>query len=403
LLSQTTQIPQTVDFAGLEVAEISTVPSDADLDYAWRGDAYGLSASELPQDLYTMSPEFEMVGTGRDTGLQANYDFLQSNDPLMQSVLNSTMIDSISLDGSYLANMPAMTHESGMSYEERNSLDPEAYHFTAEIPKGGDNFNQLYSKFIGVHAVDAAEYYVDQHVKTGNPLWAIPGSLALLATPENAGKTALVLGGAGVASSFMTAYRAAGVLGVAEEGALITAETASGIPLVRRWDFDAPSNPLANVADEPVLLLTHQNPTTRSLAEVRRLRGEQRWQAGEQYVQELYGSAGQRHFPVPTQGGAQAVTGTGGRFVDAPVDLPNGGILANEVKTYQQWRTVNGSPTQNEVPLSTHIEQQIHKDIWLRDNTPDFDPRWIFLDAPPSRELSNYLTDKNIIHIIHGQ
>jgi hypothetical protein len=73
------------------------------------------------------------------------------------------------------------------------------------------------------------------------------------------------------------------------------------------------------------------------------------------------------------------------------------------VKTYQQWRTVNGSPTQNEVPLSTHIEQQIYKDIWLMDNTPDFDPRWIFLDAPPSRELSNYLTDKNIIHIIHGQ
>jgi hypothetical protein len=133
--------------------------------------------------------------------------------------------------------MPAMTHESGMSYEERNSLDPEAYHFTAEIPKGGDNFNQLYSKFIGVHAVDAAEYYVDQHVKTGNPLWAIPGSLALLATPENAGKTGLVLGAASVASSFMIAHRAAGVLGVAEEGALITAETASGMPLVRRWDF----------------------------------------------------------------------------------------------------------------------------------------------------------------------
>jgi hypothetical protein len=200
-----------------------------------------------------MSPEFEMVGTGRDTGLQANYDFLQSNDPLMQSVLNSTMIDSISLDGSYLANMPAMTHESGMSYEERNSLDPEAYHFTAEIPKGGDNFNQLYSKFIGVHAVDAAEYYVDQHVKTGNPLWAIPGSLALLATPENAGKTALVLGGAGVASSFMTAYRAAGVLGVAEEGALITAETASGVPLVRRWDFDVQNSTVFNSGGDRLL------------------------------------------------------------------------------------------------------------------------------------------------------
>jgi hypothetical protein len=35
----------------------------------------------------------------------------------------------------------------------------------------------------------------------------------------------------------MTAYRAAGVLGVAEEGALITAETASNVPLPRRWDI----------------------------------------------------------------------------------------------------------------------------------------------------------------------
>ncbi|MES9851106.1 MAG: hypothetical protein ABW170_04660 [Candidatus Thiodiazotropha sp. L084R] len=69
-----------------------------------------------------MSPDFQMVGTGRDTGLQANYDFLQSNVPLMQSVLNSTMIDSISLDGSYLANMPAMTHESGTEYRDSHRL-----------------------------------------------------------------------------------------------------------------------------------------------------------------------------------------------------------------------------------------------------------------------------------------
>ncbi|MEW8022804.1 MAG: hypothetical protein AB2803_03800 [Candidatus Thiodiazotropha sp.] len=33
---------------------LSVAPSDADLDYAWRGDVYGLSASAGPQDLYTI-------------------------------------------------------------------------------------------------------------------------------------------------------------------------------------------------------------------------------------------------------------------------------------------------------------------------------------------------------------
>jgi hypothetical protein len=78
-------------------------------------------------------------------------------------------------------------------------------------------------------------------------LWSIPAGLALLATPENAGKTGLVLGGAGIASAFMTAYRAAGVLGVAEEGALITAETASSIPLPRRWDYASVSDSTPSV------------------------------------------------------------------------------------------------------------------------------------------------------------
>jgi len=148
------------------------------------------------------------------------------------------------------------------------------------------------------------------------------------------------------------------------------------------------------------LLLTHQNPTTLSLNQVKNLRGNERWQAGEQYIQELYGSGGQRHFTVEIQEGGQPITGTGGRFVDAPVDVPNG-VMANEVKTYQQWRTVNGTPQQNSVPLSEHIQQQVNKDLWLRDNRVGFDPRWHFIDAPPSVELSDYLTRYNIIHITY--
>ncbi len=142
---------------------------------------------------------------------------------------------------------------------------------------------------------------------------------------------------------------------------------------------------------DPARLLGPGNPTTRTLREVRALRGDARWKAGEEYVQELYGSTGQRHFDVPT---------TGGRFVDAPVDVPSG-VLANEVKIYKSWRTVGGVPQQQFVPLSGRIQQQILRDVYLRRNVPGFDPRWIFLDASPGPELSKFLTDRRIPFVVH--
>ena len=122
----------------------------------------------------------------------------------------------------------------------------------------------------------------------------------------------------------------------------------------------APSN------SEPVTpqLALPYRPTTNTLAQVRRMPQLQKWQAGEEYVRELYGAGPERHFPVPpgTVAGEE-VTGTGGRFVDAPVDTPSGGVVATEVKTYNQWRTVNGVAQQGEVPLSDHLQQQILKDV----------------------------------------
>ena len=161
-----------------------------------------------------------------------------------------------------------------------------------------------------------------------------------------------------------------------------------------------PINPLLPQADAP-LLLTY-TPTTNTLAQIRNMPSPQRWQAGEQYVQELYGSAGQQHFEVPAGSfNGEKITGTGGRFVDAPVPTANGGVLANEVKTYKQWTTVGGQPTQQFVPLSPQIQQQVLKDSWLKTNVPGYDPRWIFLDAGPSPELGQYLSNKGITHVIH--
>ncbi|MCU7929098.1 MAG: hypothetical protein KZQ97_22065 [Candidatus Thiodiazotropha sp. (ex Dulcina madagascariensis)] len=48
------------------------VPSDAELERAWQGDVYGLSASGLevgPQDLYAMRPVSERLGSGEPTAL----------------------------------------------------------------------------------------------------------------------------------------------------------------------------------------------------------------------------------------------------------------------------------------------------------------------------------------------
>ena len=155
-----------------------------------------------------------------------------------------------------------------------------------------------------------------------------------------------------------------------------------------------------NGAAEPLLL--GYTPTTNTLAQIRGMSQPQAWQAGEQYVQELAGSPGQAHFDVPAGPfGDSAITGSGGRFVDAPVTAADGSTIANEVKTYKQWTTVNGSPVQQTVPLSPQIQQQVLKDSWLQTNVQGYNPRWIFLDAPPSPELTGYLTRNSIDYVIH--
>jgi hypothetical protein len=57
-----------------------------------------------------------MVGSGRDTGLQASYDFLHSNDPRIQSVLDTAMVNSVSIDGSWLAGSAPMSNGDDLSF-----------------------------------------------------------------------------------------------------------------------------------------------------------------------------------------------------------------------------------------------------------------------------------------------
>lgn len=144
-------------------------------------------------------------------------------------------------------------------------------------------------------------------------------------------------------------------------------------------------------------------PTTFSLQQIRNMRQPEKWKAGEVYTRELNGSLGEAHFPVqanPT--GPHPVFGEGGRYVDAPVFKSKDDIEAIEVKTYHRWTTINGVAQMREVPLTPKLQEQINKDVALHNENPKYQPRWVFLDAPPSAELQGALDQAGIIGNIFG-
>ncbi|MEU9144755.1 hypothetical protein AB0D44_12680, partial [Streptomyces sp. NPDC048349] len=154
-------------------------------------------------------------------------------------------------------------------------------------------------------------------------------------------------------------------------------------------------------------LLPADGPLT--LRDVRNTRDhELRWQRGEEFHRQMWGGGAERAYPVPMNADPRyPVTTPGGRKVDVPVDLPDGRVIAVEVKTYGPYRTITlkDETTRtivNEVPLKPAIKEQINKDIALRRLNPGYDPRWSFTHAGPSAELRKYLTDAKIIFLEYG-
>ncbi|MGX5844380.1 enterotoxin A family protein [Mesorhizobium sp. ArgA1] len=144
-------------------------------------------------------------------------------------------------------------------------------------------------------------------------------------------------------------------------------------------------------------------PTTYSLQQVRNMRQPEKWKAGEVYTRELNGSLGEAHFPVAANpDGPHPVIGEGGRYVDSPVFKSQDEIEAIEIKTYHRWTTINGVAQMREVPLTPKLQEQINKDVALRNENPGYQPRWVFLDAPPSAELQRALDDAGIVGNIFG-
>ncbi|MEV6727185.1 hypothetical protein [Streptomyces sp. NPDC051364] len=147
----------------------------------------------------------------------------------------------------------------------------------------------------------------------------------------------------------------------------------------------------------------------RTLREMRAMRhGRARYKGAEDYLREMMGGAPEQHYPVPMHDHPYHPVDTpGGRHVDVPVHMSDGRTLGVEVKHYLEWRTItlkDGSTraVRGEVPLSEGIKQQINKDLTLRRADPKFDPRWVFLHAPPSEALRNYLTQARIIFVEYG-
>jgi hypothetical protein len=146
-----------------------------------------------------------------------------------------------------------------------------------------------------------------------------------------------------------------------------------------------------------------------SLRELRALRaGRHRFTMAEEIGREMYGGGPERHCQVPTHDHPYyPVEAPGGRKVDVPVDLPDGRTLAVEIKHYLEFRTVKladgtNQTVKGEVPLSKGIMEQINKDLTLRRLDPRYDPRWVFMHAPPSPALRNYLIQARIVFVEYG-
>ncbi|MEV7063723.1 hypothetical protein AB0N97_13100 [Streptomyces collinus] len=146
-----------------------------------------------------------------------------------------------------------------------------------------------------------------------------------------------------------------------------------------------------------------------SLRELRALRGgRHRYTMAEEIGREMYGGGAERHFRVPAHDHPYyPVEAPGGRKVDVPVDLPDGRTLAVEIKHYLEFRTIKLADGTNqvvkgEVPLSKGIIEQINKDLTLRRLDPKYDPRWVFMHAPPSQPLRNYLMQARIVFVEYG-
>jgi hypothetical protein len=135
----------------------------------------------------------------------------------------------------------------------------------------------------------------------------------------------------------------------------------------------------------------------RNLKDIKKLKGQERWKAGEEFVEDLYQAQRQEHFRLSDLG--HGFEETGGRYVDVTPTRSGQTHLKIEVKSYQGYV---GHGKVNEVPLDSKIQDQILKDVYLMEADPTkYSPRWIFTDAKPSPALAKALDDFGIPYTVY--
>ncbi|MCO4318083.1 LysM peptidoglycan-binding domain-containing protein [Phyllobacterium sp. 21LDTY02-6] len=183
------------------------------------------------------------------------------------------------------------------------------------------------------------------------------------------------------------------------EPVIIVEEDAPGSASTGQPAIDAAPNRLA-IEAAPVNEFTLDQLFHMSTAE--------RGAAAETYIRRLHNSSEHNildgtdaSFAVPQNTGLKVRSR---RDVDAAVENRWTQIIqALEVKNWRLWANRGNGNERQEVPLSSHIQEQINADIALRDARSDYLPRWIFIDAPPSPALLTALNAARIPANIYGR
>lgn len=147
---------------------------------------------------------------------------------------------------------------------------------------------------------------------------------------------------------------------------------------------------------------------THSINAVRRMSPEKRWRWGEGISREANKGVVRTFRVVKSPDSEFPILEDTTRVVDSYEELPGGGGIAREIKTYGTHRSEvleSGEVITHkvEVPLNPHIKWQIAKDRQLRErHGKDYDPIWEFVGAPPSKALRDELARANIRSVIHN-